>query len=169
MRLTRTHREKLFKAVLDGDLQNLIHLLENVETVNIQDSDLKTPLIHAVCHDVNDVRFQMVCFILRYKCNVNLRDKSGLTALMYVCMEADRLDVVRLIAKHKKCNPNVQDNEGYTAAMHAVAASNAHALKILVKPSSSSKHSIDLNITNNHGLTALSLAVRLQMSECCKI
>ncbi|KAL4220427.1 hypothetical protein ACF0H5_020830 [Mactra antiquata] len=52
--------------------------------------------------------------------------------------------------------------------MHAIMCGNASAIKVIVN-ASSTKSSLDLQIKNNHGLTALELAVKLQMAECCKV
>jgi ankyrin repeat protein len=55
-----------------------------------------------------------------------------------------------------------------TALMHAVVASNAAALQILVT-SSATRSKVNLDLQNNQGLTALELAIKLKMSDCCKV
>ncbi|XP_021344452.1 ankyrin repeat domain-containing protein 34B-like, partial [Mizuhopecten yessoensis] len=159
---------RLLNAILSGKARQISSLLDQTVDVDVRDDEGRTPLMYAVCCDIDDVRTHVVRLLLRSNCYINAQDSSGCTALIYACMEVDRVDVVRLIARNKLCNPNLQDSEGYTAAMHAVAASNSQGLKILLN-SSATKSVVDLNIKNKNGITALELAVKLQLFDCCKV
>ncbi|XP_060085458.1 serine/threonine-protein phosphatase 6 regulatory ankyrin repeat subunit B-like [Ylistrum balloti] len=159
---------RLLNAILLGKARQISSLLDQNVDVDVRDDEGRTPLIYAVCCDIDDVRTHVVRLLLRSNCYINAQDNTGCTALMYACMEADRVDVVRLIARNKSCNPNLQDFEGYTAVMHAVAASNPQGLKTLIS-SSATKTAVDLNIKNKNGITALELAVKLQLFDCCKV
>lgn len=159
---------KLFHAIHHGKARQISYLLDKNVDVDVRDEEGKTPLIYAVCCDIDDVRTHVVRLLLRSNCYINAQDNTGCTALMYACMEAERVDVVRLISRNKACDPNILDTDHYTAAMHAVAASNAPALKILLN-SSATKSVVNLNIKNKNGLSALDLAVKLQLMDCCRV
>lgn len=159
---------RLLNAILLGKVRQIGSLLDQNVDVDVTDDEGKTPLIYAVCCDIDDVRTHVVRLLLRSNCYINAQDNGGCSALMYACMEPDRVDVVRLISRNKQCNPNLQDQEGYTAAMHAVAASNSQGLKTLLS-SSATKSVVDLNIKNKNGITAVELAIKLQLFDCCKV
>ena len=109
----------------------------------------------------------MVRLLLRHGCDVNCQDESGRTALMYASMEEEKSDVVRLLIKCKSCDPNLQDKDGSTAIIHAVNNSNHKAIRILAKHQNT-KSRVDVNKANKQGLTALDLAVKLRLADCCR-
>lgn len=160
--------ERVFSAIRQGKVRRLNKCLDACDSLEVTDSDNRTPLVHAVCCGTEDSRTHIVRMLIRQKCNVNAKDIYGRTALMYACMERDKIDIVRLISRTKMCNPNLQDHEGYTALMHAVAYGNVASIRVLVN-SSHTKFISDLSLKNLQGLDALELSMKLQLPECCQI
>lgn len=164
-------KEQLFKIIKYGKIRKLTSFFNDIENTDIDFEDIsgKTPLMCAVCYDdKDDVRTHMVRTLLRHGCDVDKQDMYGCTALMYSCMDCHSDDVTRLLTKKGNSNPNIQDNFLNTALMHSVVASNAAALQILVT-SSATRSKVNLDLQNNQGLTALELAIKLKMSDCCKV
>ncbi|XP_022336089.2 uncharacterized protein LOC111132557 isoform X2 [Crassostrea virginica] len=157
---------KLFLAIANGEVRQIDKLLGQLDDINIRDGENKTPLMYAVCCTIDEVRTHVVRILLRHGADVNAQDENGQTALMFACMECERVDIVRLISRNKRCDFNIQDNEGFTALMHAINSSNLLALRLLVDLSL--KQDVDLKLRNVHSLNALELAVKLQMPDFCK-
>ena len=158
--------DKLFLAIANGKVRQIDKLLGQLDDINIRDGENKTPLMYAVCCTNDEVRTHVVRILLRHGADVNAQDENGQTALMFACMECERVDIVRLISRNKRCDFNIQDNEGFTALMHAINSSNLLALRLLVDLSL--KQDVDLKLRNVHSLNALELAVKLQMPDFCK-
>ncbi|VDI39920.1 Hypothetical predicted protein [Mytilus galloprovincialis] len=164
-------QEKLFHLIQNGNIRKLTNFFSEDTDINIDfdDASGKTLLMCAVCYDgKDDIRTHMVRTLLRHGCEVNRQDMYGRTALMYSCMDTGSEDVTRLLTKKGNCDPNIQDNNLNTALMQAVLASNHAAVYILVT-SSATRSNINLDIQNDQGLTALELAIKLKMGECCKV
>jgi hypothetical protein len=157
---------KLFLAIANGKIRQIDRLLGKLDDINIRDGERKTPLMYAVCCTNDEVRTHVVRILLRHGADVNAQDVNGQTALMFACMECERVDIVRLISRNKKCDYNIQDSDGFTAVMHAINSANLLALRMLVDLST--KQDVDLKLRNEHSLNALELAVKLQMSDFCK-
>ncbi|XP_076453639.1 uncharacterized protein LOC143288870 [Babylonia areolata] len=158
----------IFIAISSGKVNRLHSILSTIEDLNVRDTHLRTPLIHAVFIANDDVRTHVVRLLLRHGCDVNAQDSAGRTALMYGCMERDKMDVVRLLAKCRRCDPNLQDNDGNTALVHCVEGGNASAIRILTRHASM-KSRLKVNLVNGAGLSALELAVKLGLADCCRI
>lgn len=158
----------IFIAISSGKVNRLHSILANTENLNVRDTSLRTPLIHAVFIPNDDIRTHIVRLLLRHGCDVNAQDGMGRTALMYACMERDKIDVVRLLAKCRSCDPNLVDNDGNTALLHCVEGGNASALRILTNHSGM-KSRLKVNIVNGSGLSAVELSVKLGLADCCRI
>ncbi|XP_052782781.1 ankyrin repeat domain-containing protein 33B-like [Mya arenaria] len=159
----------LFTAISNGKVRHITQLLQESDgSLEARLYDGKTPLIYTVCDGNEDVRTHVVRMLLRKGADVNARDKSGRTALMYATMDVDKIDLVRVLSRCKLCDVNAQDKDGNTAIIHAVMCANSSAIRILVN-ATATKSSMDLELRNKHGLTALDAAVKLQMTECCRI
>ena len=159
---------KLLHAIREGKVRKLMTLLEREIDINFQDELGKTPLIHAACCDIEDVRNHVVRLLLRSGSDVNIQDNFGRTALMYACMDIDRMDLVRLIIRQRSGDPNIADEDGNSAIMHSVVASNAEAISAMIS-SSITKSKLDLNLKNKSGMSALEIAIKLQKFQCCKV
>ena len=158
---------RLFSAIINGKVRQVDKLIPLVGNLDISDERGKTPLICAICCEKEEVRTHIVRMLLRHGYDLNLQDLSGMTALMYACKEHERVDIVRIICRNRSTNVNICDHEGFTALMHAINASNTSAISILLENSINT--GMDLKIRNKHSLNALELAVKLQMSECCRL
>ncbi|KAK7499260.1 hypothetical protein BaRGS_00009520 [Batillaria attramentaria] len=158
----------IFIAISSGKVNRLHSILANIEDLNVRDTSLRTPLIHAVFISNDDIRTHIVRLLLRHGCDVNAQDGVGRTALMYACMERDKMDVVRLLAKCRRCDPNVQDDDGNTALIHSVESGNASSIRILTNHTNM-KSRLKVNMANRAGLTALEMAVKLGLPDCCRI
>ena len=158
----------IFIAISSGKVNRLHALLANTEDLNVRDTSLRTPLIHAIFISNDDIRTHIVRLLLRHGCDVNAQDGVGRTALMYACMERDKIDVVRLLAKCRRCDPNLQDDDGNTALIHSVEGGNASAIRILTNHSGM-KNRVKVNMVNGSGLSALELSVKLGLADCCRI
>ena len=161
-------KSDIFQTISHGKVRQINVFLNEPDTLRTRSAEGKTPLIFAVCEAKEEVRTHLVRTFLRHGSDVNAQDHTGRSALMYSCMDHEKLDLVRVIARNKRCNPNIQDRDGYTAIMHAVLCANASAIRVLIN-SSSTKGLVDLELRNSHDLSALDLAVKLQLSECCKV
>ncbi|XP_067670449.1 ankyrin repeat domain-containing protein 34A-like [Haliotis asinina] len=160
--------KNLFKVISYGKVQRLSSLLSKTEDLDVRDSCMRTPLIHAIFLSKDDVRAHVVRLLLRYGSDVNAQDAEGRTALMYACMEDGKVDSVRLLIRCKKCDPNIQDREGYTALMHAAVSGNTAGIRILTNHANT-KNVLKINAVSKQGLSALELAVKLRLSDVCKV
>ena len=158
----------IFIAISSGKVNRLHSILANSECLNVRDSSHRTPLIHAVFIPTDDIRTHIVRLLLRHGCDVNAQDGAGRTALMYACMERDKIDVVRLLTKCRRCDPNLHDQDGNTALIHCVEGGNVSALRILTNHSSM-RSRLQVNGVNGSGLSAVELAVKLGLADCCRI
>lgn len=160
--------KNLFNVISYGKVQRLSSLLSKTEDLDVRDSCMRTPLIHAIFLPKDDVRAHVVRLLLRYGSDVNAQDAEGRTALMYACMEEGKVDSVRLLIRCKKCDANIQDREGYTALMHAAVSGNASGIRILTNHANT-KNVLKINAISKQGLSALELAVKLRLSDVCKV
>jgi ankyrin repeat protein len=91
--------------------------------------------------------------------NVNAKDESGQTALLWVAPARDNPEMVKLLIA-KGADVNAKDNEGTTALMIAASQSNPGILAELLLAGA------DINAQNNAGGTALmAAAFRANLDE----
>lgn len=159
----------IFAAIAYGRVRQIDNILqENGDLLKTTTHDGKTALIFAVCEAKDEIRTHLVRMLIKQGSDINARDDNGRTALMYASMNNDKLDLVRVLARCKSCDANIKDKEGNTAIMHAIMCANGPVIKVLVN-SSATKSTINLELVNKQGLTALEMGVKLQMAECCKV
>lgn len=159
----------IFTAIFQGRIRQINNLLQdNSDCVHARTHDKKTPLLVAVCESKDEIRSHLVRLLIRQGSDINAQDAGGRTALMYASMDADKIDLVRILSRCKECDPNIRDEDGNTAAIHAIMCANSSAIKVFVN-STTTKSSMNLELRNKQGLTPLELSVKLQMTECCKI
>ncbi|KAL3846981.1 hypothetical protein ACJMK2_017921 [Sinanodonta woodiana] len=158
----------IFLAIVSGKLRQVNYVVERFGATEERNFVGRTPLIHTVCEAKDDVRTHLVRIFIRSGCDINAADNKGRTALMYACMDPDKVNLVRILSRQKNCDPNMQDFDGCTAIMHAVAAGNVSAIRALLNTNATKKFT-DLSIRNMNSLNVLDLCVKLQQPECCKV
>jgi|ERR1041385_5230329 ankyrin repeat protein len=91
--------------------------------------------------------------------NVNSRDKTGRTALLWVAPARDNPEMVKLLFEHG-ADVNISDNEGESALMIAASQSNPGIMTALIKAGAK------VNAQNRKGETALmAAAARANVAE----
>jgi len=104
----------IIKYTISGDTYNLKRILNNPEIdINIISNDGYTPLMITVIH--HDVK----CFklLINAKADPNIRDKYGLTSLMFAL--GINMKLCKLLIK-AGANPNLRTNLGTTALAMSV-------------------------------------------------
>ncbi len=109
--------KKFIESMRSWSTDDAEKLLKAGASINCQDENGMTPLMHAV----NGNNFRMVEFLLNHRANVYLADKNGRTALMYaVCrgspfshmeFSSDSRPIAHLLL-NRGSNANAKDNEG---------------------------------------------------------
>ncbi|XP_013400788.1 uncharacterized protein LOC106166687 [Lingula anatina] len=158
----------LLRAVIHGKLRALTSLLESDIDVNFKDVDGCTPLIRAIFLEKGDVRSHIARMLINSGADVNVRDRSGKTALMYSAMEEGRENITRLLIRTGACDTNIQDNNGKSALHFAAENGLCPVIRVLVN-SAHSKRAINVNITDFEGRTPLAVAYSLGHEECCRV
>ncbi|RUS89527.1 hypothetical protein EGW08_002715 [Elysia chlorotica] len=163
-----SEEEALFVSISFGKIHRMVALLEHIDNINIRSTENATPLIQVCKVAQGELCSHMTRLLLKRKCDVNARDDTGTSALMYACMNKSRVDTVRILARHKNCDTNLADDEGRTALMHAVAISNIGALEILLF-CERTKCKVDVNAHSLDGSSALDMAVERKDKTACKL
>ena len=89
--------------------------------------------------------------------NVNAKDKSGFTALIWAAKEG-HIKIVELLLKHN-ADVNIKDKYGRTALFWASARGYTETTELLLK------HRADVNAKNKQGETALTWAIKKGHTE----
>ncbi|KAK3776297.1 hypothetical protein RRG08_039885 [Elysia crispata] len=163
-----SEEEALFVSISFGKIHRVVTLLEQIENVNIRSAEHATPLIQVCKVSQGELCSHMTRLLLKRKCDVNARDDTGTSALMYACMNKARVDAVRILARNKNCDINLADDNGRTALMHAVANGNIAALEILLF-CEQIKCKIDIDAHSLDGSSALDIAVLRKDKDICKL
>ena len=163
-----SEEESLFVAIAFGKIHRVVSLLESIDNVNVRSAENATPLIQACRVSQGDLCSHMTRLLLKRKCDVNARDNTGTTALMYACMYPAHVDTVRILARRKDCDTNQADDEGRTALMHTVAHGNIDALQILLF-CEQIQNKVDVDAHSLDGSSALDLAVHKKDKAICKL
>ena len=115
-------------AVMGNSVSILKLLIKHKASLNIPNCCSKVPIMLAI--DQRDV--ETVSFLLNQGVDVNCKDASGLTPLMY----ATRVPSMSCIIPHLVrlgANITATDNRGYTALHIAIAEGTIEAVKALIK------------------------------------
>lgn len=150
----------LFKAVLYDDMELIEALLNNGADANLKDNEGNTPLSLVVDHGLKIKKLvqkeqfiKKLVFLLKYRVDVNSKDKDGRTVLHKAVM-ADDIEVVEKILQ-KKPNLNIRDKQGRTALHHTQWKGNYKIAHLLAK------FGADLNLPDAAGYTVLNYATIL--------
>jgi ankyrin repeat protein len=99
--------------------------------------------------------------------NLNVKDATGKTGLMYAVEAENRQLVDELLNANKAvCNPNLEDAKGMTALMYAIQKNNLIITEILLKEGSG----VNVNYqTTGQRNTALHYAVQSRLDRMVKL
>jgi len=110
----KNHKSNLLiDAVFTGKLVKVVRYLESGMDVNSQDSDKRSPLMHAVIDKQNEI----VKLLLGRGADVNAKDFNEWTALHFAAQNNDYEIVSLLISRGAKVN--AQDSNGNTPLWRA--------------------------------------------------
>ena len=167
--MSRYEHQAFFKAILAGRVRTVCGYLDSgVVDINEPGPEGYTPLIQAVYVGKEDVRSHIVRLLVRHGCDVNIADDDGRTALVHACMLKNRDDVIRRIISTGSCDPNVCDLTGNSALWHAASSGNHLAIRQLVNDAHT-KTQLEVDRSNNDGLSPLAEAVTWGHGECVRI
>ncbi|RZC91454.1 hypothetical protein C5167_027521 [Papaver somniferum] len=102
--------EAIHTSAREGELDNLVKHIENGVSVNLQDSEGRSPLHWAVDRGHLD----MVELLLSKNADVNAQDNEGQTPLHYAAM-CDREAIAEILVK-QNADTDVKDNDGSSAS-----------------------------------------------------
>jgi len=146
-------------------LDEVKDLLAKGANPNAQNRTGCTPLMDATLYGTPDIAQAL----LDAGARPNTQDNNGLTALM----NAFRSDMISLLCNHN-ANPNIQNKNGRTALMLTIKRQIPNAISVVIPNAISVvknllNYGALLDIQDNDGETALTLAEKLNTSEILNI
>ena len=138
--------KRLIEAAANGDLDEVMELVEKGADVNARDKDGWTPLHHAAANGHLDI----VKFLVENGADVDAEANDGSTPL-HVAAFFGHLDVVKFLVKNG-AYVNAMDNDGQTPLHVAAANGHLNIVKFLVR------HGADANAKDRDGSTPLHVA-----------
>ncbi|KAF2236419.1 ankyrin [Viridothelium virens] len=134
-----------------GDDRSLQVLLSFGAKPNVADYEGRTPLQYAKTPET-------IATLLANGAELNAVDKSGHTALHWICRLDGKPAVVEALIK-AGINIDAQDNSGETAICNSALAGHNEAVAILLR------HNPNLGLANNGGTTPLRFALEFASNE----
>ncbi|MDE0152187.1 MAG: ankyrin repeat domain-containing protein [Bdellovibrionales bacterium] len=148
----KTSDTALHLAVGNGDLRNVMLLLENGAKVELLNMYKQTPAHQVLAESTPPKNYKkLISEMMKKKFPINLKDSSGKTILHYAS-EKGLLDVVKQVFGRKP-NINMQTPEGWTPLHLASVNSHFPVIEFLVNQGA------DVNIKDKEGVTPLYFAV----------
>jgi ankyrin repeat protein len=126
--------------------------------LNVRGQHGMTPLLLALSQGHAEV----VKYLLEAGADVTLADEVGNTAL-YLAVELDQVEIVRLLLSHSKAELNVKGQRGMTLLLLALRRGHAEVVKYLLEAGA------DVTLADEAGNTALYQAVGRGHSEIVRI
>ena len=120
------------------------YMLNNGADVNDSLNDGRSPLMFTTYH--NDT--EALQLLMTKKPDVNMKDRSGMTALMYACKNNAGKSFIEILVK-AGCDIHAKNNEGKTALMFAVTSDETDSIRFLVEKGAG------INDSDNSGMTPL--------------
>ncbi|XP_065058902.1 kinase D-interacting substrate of 220 kDa B-like isoform X2 [Rhopilema esculentum] len=130
-------------AAEHGDLNGIIHALENGDDIETRDANGQTPLLLAA----EKGHFGIVRELIHRNANVNARDQDGWTALIAAC-KGGYPDVVATLL-HNGARHNIADMGGWTPLVWASYKGHNSVVRELLR------YGADPNERGQHNMTAL--------------
>ena len=142
--------QKLFEAVKNKDIKEVITLIEEGVDVNAKEKDGWTALMYAAGGSLNIVKL-----LIESGANVNMKDENGWTALMEAAKHDFDTVIPKLLIK-KGANVNEKTTDSWTALMIAAEEYSYNVIKLLIEKGA------NLNI-------ALTLAKEIEEEEIIEL
>jgi uncharacterized protein len=172
--------EKLREAVLNRDLEGVLHFLKGGGNVNAPDGDGCTALVIAAAagntylvsslleHGATDLDVALAIaagmghidamrLLLERGANADARDDEGTSIFMFAA-EGGQAESARLLIEYGT-DVNAQNSEGVTSLMIAARNNATHIARLLLR------HGADIQATDTLGRTALCLAAEAGAAE----
>lgn len=150
----------IFKVISYDDLELIELLLNNNADANLQDSEGNTPLSLLIDYGIRiksiaqkEIFIKKLQFLLKFKVDVNAKDKDGRTVL-HKAVIADDIEIVEKLLQ-KKPNLNEKDKQGRTPLHHTQWKGNYKIAHILIR------NGADINLPDGAGYTVLNYATIL--------
>jgi ankyrin repeat protein len=171
----------LMKACARGYKETAGLLLDRGAEVNAKDRFGHTPLMKAAKAD----HLHVVKFLLEKGADINVKNESGETPLM-AAAGLGEFDIVELLL-NKGAQLSAKDRDGRTALEHAASGNHRHVVDLLMSRGAKTnlaaaamvgdtaevqrflKEGVDVNAKDDHGKTALILAVKRGHTEAVKL
>ncbi len=142
----------LFRAATTGKLEAAQILLDSNANVNMANNDGATPLIRSA-ESLSMNPEPVISLLIKRGADLNAKDNSGKTALVYAVMRANTTTIKLLL--DAGADPNIVLRDGSTVLMEAVQQHRSDPIPIL---ESLVAGGANVRAKNNSGKTALDLA-----------
>mgnify|MGYP001770735812 FL=1 len=153
-------RTTIFDLIIHNNLPLIKLLFNSGANANIMDDNGDTPLTLLVDHGlkVKSIRnkeqfLEKLVFLLKFRIDVNIRDKEGRT-VYHKAVIADDIEVVEKLLS-KKADLNIKDRQGRTALHHTQWKGNFKIARLLIAAGA------DINAVDYAGFTILNYAAIL--------
>jgi len=156
--MSATGAYKLLAAAYAGDDLTVAQALSSGVSVEVADSEMRTPLMLAAFNGHSAVVRQ----VLATGADVNRTDPQGRSALMFACT-GDFSETVQIILDHGAQINRVDTGERWSALMWAAAEGHGAVVQLLLA------HGADPALTDADGDTAYSFACRNRHVEVAKL
>lgn len=139
--------EDIFKAIFRED-KDFLEKNINRNTINIQDKDGRTPLIHAVVDD----KLNIIKLLVEKGADINIQDSVGYTALHYASQNFS-LETLKILLDNG-AKIDIQDVHGNTPLFRAVFNSKGRGevINLLLE------YGANKYIENKYGVSPLKLS-----------
>ena len=152
----------LYAAAKKGDVERVVDLIQQGKDLNVKCERFeRTPLMIAInkIDGTNDCQ-KVAKKLIEAKAEVDLKDKNGLTALMYAACIGD-LEIVKMLCD-RGANPDLQNKKGWTAAMFAAQMRHEEVLEYF----NSKTYNRDLK--NQVGLTVVDIILKQALFKAAR-
>ena len=147
----------LHTACKHGNLNMVETLIWHGASVNYKGVDGRTPLYYALNHGSSQYTLALLAHLMKFTCDLNVKDRLGMTPLHAACTHHDLTEVKYLIKHGAVVNEEDVNEYGLTLLMTAVIYNKYEIVKFLV-----SKYGCDANVRGSGGRSLLHVAA----AEC---
>ena len=144
-----SHITALMYAVINGNKEQILYLIEKGADINAGNRNDITPLMYAVINENNE----LVQFLIEKGADINAKDENNMTALMYAAENGEK-KIVQLLIKEDDVDVNTKSHNGKTALMYAVMNGNKKSAQLLIEEGA------EMEVRDTDDMTVLIYAVR---------